>query len=90
MWTIDGPVSSYSSLVTHEFSNVDNEDKIDPPIHVLYFLSGGAITLTLVFEGANLMTSSRRRSAKPGNEEEPPDMTMLLYIVPESLAKGAA
>lgn len=34
-----GPTSSYSALDTHNWWNVPNEDRIDPPIHEAYFRS---------------------------------------------------
>ncbi len=43
-----GPASWYSSFVIHIVEKVEIEDKIDPPIQTQYFLSGTAITLTLL------------------------------------------
>lgn len=45
-WTMDGPDSSYSCLVHQRFWKVLSDAKMDPPIQTLYFLSGGAMTLT--------------------------------------------
>lgn len=53
LWTIDGPLSSYSALVTHIAQKVDSDDKIDPPIHTENFLSGGATTLIFIDDGAS-------------------------------------
>jgi len=47
-----GPDSSYSSLEIHICWKVDNEDKMEPPIHTEYFLSGGAMILIFMVEGA--------------------------------------
>eukprot|EP00481_Brizalina_sp_1-RS-2013_P000649 TRINITY_DN165_c0_g1_i5.p1 TRINITY_DN165_c0_g1~~TRINITY_DN165_c0_g1_i5.p1 ORF type:complete len:120 (+),score=6.41 TRINITY_DN165_c0_g1_i5:186-545(+) len=57
LWTIDGPDSSYSSFLIHISSNVLNDDKIEPPIHTEYFLSGGAIILMVIESGANALIS---------------------------------
>jgi len=71
------PDSSYSALVIHIAWKVDNEDKIDPPIHTENFLSGGATTLIFIDEGARLVTSLLNLSGIPGNMVVPPDITML-------------
>merc|ERR1711933_2465 len=60
--TIDGPDSSYSSFLIHISSNVLNEDKMEPPIHTEYFLSGGAIILIVIESGAKALTSCCTRS----------------------------
>merc|ERR1719229_1296853 len=65
LWTIDGPDSSYSSFLIHISSNVDNDDKILPPIHTEYFLSGGAIILIVIESGANALISFCTLSAYP-------------------------
>ena len=57
---------------------VESDDKMEPPIHVVYFLSAGAITLTLAFEGANAVVYFNRRSGVPGNNVDPPHKTILL------------
>lgn len=49
--SIDGPFSVYSFLDIHMVLKVAREDKIDPPIHVEYNLSGGAAILILVSLG---------------------------------------
>lgn len=77
LWTMLAPDSSYSALVIHIAWKVDNEDKIDPPIHTENFLSGGATTLIFIDEGARLVTSLLNLSGIPGNMVVPPDITML-------------
>merc|ERR1712038_930741 len=47
-WTMDGPDSSYSSLVTHISSKVEREAKMDPPIQTEYLRSGGATILMVM------------------------------------------
>ena len=63
--TIEGPDSSYSLFEIHIDANVDNELKMDPPIHTEYFRSGGAIIFTRIADGARLLTSLLIRSAMP-------------------------
>ena len=48
---------------------------MDPPIQTEYFLSGGAIILILMVDGAKAVISFCILSAMPGNMVEPPDMT---------------
>ena len=43
------PDSSYSVLVIHIDSNVEMEERMDPPIQTANFLSGEAMTLTSFF-----------------------------------------
>jgi hypothetical protein len=62
---MDGPDSSYSDLVIHIVWKVLKDDKILPPIQTLYFLSGGAITLIFMLEGAKATTSLFNLSAMP-------------------------
>jgi hypothetical protein len=50
---IPGPPSSYSFLLIHIVWKVESAAKIEPPSQTLYFHSGGAITLILLFEGAS-------------------------------------
>jgi len=45
---------------------VDKEAKIEPPIHTEYFLSGGAIILILIVDGARAVISFCILSAIPG------------------------
>eukprot|EP00966_Prymnesium_polylepis_P104365 2417291-Prymnesium_polylepis.1 len=59
---------------------------IEPPIHPLYFRSGGATTLILIEDGARLCTSFWRRSAKPANMVEPPER-MILASAPHKAAR---
>jgi hypothetical protein len=49
---MDGPDSSYSSLLIHILWKVDKDAKIDPPIQTECFLSGGATIFTLMDAGA--------------------------------------
>merc|ERR1719495_474617 len=76
-WTIPGPDSSYSSLVIHMVWKVDRDDRMEPPIHTEYFLSGGAMILIFRVEGARAVISFCIRSAIPAYMVVPPDMTML-------------
>merc|ERR1719211_463733 len=52
---------------------------MEPPIHTEYFLSGGAIILILMVDGAKAVISFCIRSAIPGYMVVPPDMTVLAY-----------
>jgi len=76
---MEGPDSSYSALVIHIVWKVLNEDKILPPIQTEYFLSGGAITLIFMLDGAKATTSLFNLSAIPPNIVVPPDITILAY-----------
>ena len=69
---MDGPDSSYSCFDIHIFWKVDSDARIEPPIQVEYFLSGGAMILTFMPEGANAVISLCILSAKPGNKVLPP------------------
>merc|ERR1719324_909811 len=74
-----GPLSSYSSFEIHICWNVDNDDKMDPPIHTEYLRSGGAMTLIFIVDGASAVNSYVMRSPMPGNIVVPPDSTTLAY-----------
>merc|ERR1719498_423039 len=78
-WTIDGPDSSYSSLLIHILWKVEREARMDPPIQTEYLRSGGATILTLMEAGARAVTSLDIRSLIPGNIVVPPERTMLAY-----------
>ena len=52
---------------------------MEPPIHTEYFLSGGAMILIFMVEGARAVISFCILSAIPGNMVEPPDKTVLAY-----------
>merc|ERR1712018_729906 len=52
---------------------------MDPPIHTEYFLSGGAMILILMVDGAKAVISFCILSATPGDMVVPPDMTVLAY-----------
>jgi hypothetical protein len=58
---------------------VDNDDKIEPPIQVRYFLSCGATTLIFIVDGARAVTYLLNLSGIPGNILVPPHITILLY-----------
>merc|ERR1711877_51143 len=73
--TMVGPLSSYSPLEIHICWKVLKDDRIEPPIHTLYFRSGGAITLILIVDGAGAVSSFVMRSPMPGNIVVPPDNT---------------
>ena len=77
LWTIDGPVSSYSDLLIHMFWNVEREDRIDPPIQTKNFLSCWATTFTLIVAGAKAVIYLLNLSGIPVNIVVPPLMTIL-------------
>merc|ERR1711988_1036482 len=77
--TIDGPDSSYSCLEIHICWNVDNEARIDPPIHTEYLRSGGATTLIFIVDGANAVISFVKRSLMFLNIVVPPERTIFAY-----------
>merc|ERR1719340_562650 len=52
---------------------------MEPPIHTEYFLSGGAMILILMVDGAKAVISFCILSAIPGYMVVPPDMTVLAY-----------
>jgi len=65
--------------VIHISWNVDNDDKIEPPIHTLYLRSGGATILTFMDAGANVVISLVKRTSMPWNIVVPPDNTVFVY-----------
>merc|ERR1711962_1656001 len=77
--TMEGPLSSYSSFLIHISSKVDSEDRMEPPIHTEYFLSGGAMILMVIESGANDFTSCCTRSGIPWYIVVPPDITTFPY-----------
>ncbi|RNA22473.1 dynein heavy chain axonemal [Brachionus plicatilis] len=77
--TIDGPDSSYSCFEIHILWKVDNDARIEPPIHTEYLRSGGAIILIFIELGARAVISFCMRSAMPGYMVVPPDRTVLAY-----------
>merc|ERR1712240_555833 len=79
LWTMEGPHSSYSCLEIHICWKVEREARMEPPIQTEYFLSGGAIILILMVDGARAVISFCIRSAIPGYVVVPPDMTVLAY-----------
>merc|ERR1712102_111941 len=78
-WTMDGPHSSYSCLEIHICWKVEREARMDPPIQTEYFLSGGAMILILMVDGARAVISFCILSAIPRYMVVPPDMTVLAY-----------
>merc|ERR1712139_493611 len=79
LWTMVGPVSSYSLFVIHDCWKVLNEDKIEPPIQTEYLRSGGATTLIFMVDGASAVNSLVMRSPIPPNIVVPPDSTTFAY-----------
>merc|ERR1712178_138803 len=79
LWTMVGPDSSYSPFEIHICWNVLNEERIEPPIHTEYFLSGGATTLIFIVEGAKAVSSLVMRSPMPENIVVPPETTTFPY-----------
>merc|ERR1719193_556539 len=78
-WTMPGPDSSNSCLEIHISWRGEREAKMEPPIQTEYFLSGGAMILIFMVEGAKAVISFCMRSAIPGYMVEPPDKTVLAY-----------
>merc|ERR1711971_940579 len=78
-WTMAGPHSSYSCLEIHICWKVEREARMDPPIQTEYFLSGGAMILILMVDGARAVISFCILSAIPGYMVVPPVMTVLAY-----------
>ena len=76
---MDGPDSSYSCFEIHICWKVESEAKMEPPIHTEYFLSGGAMILIFMVDGAREAISFCILSAIPGNIVVPPDKTVLAY-----------
>ena len=70
-------IPSKLPLEIHICWNVLREDKMEPPIHTLYFRSGGATTLIFMVEGAKAVNSLVMRSPIPVNMVVPPDKTTL-------------
>ncbi len=61
----------------HTFLKVLKPARILPPIHVLYFLSGGANIFIRISFTANRCTSCSNLSPKPFVRVDPPERTML-------------
>ena len=76
---MDGPDSSYSCFEIHICWNVLKLAKIEPPIQTEYFLSGGAIILIFIVDGASAVISFCILSAIPGYMVVPPDRTEFAY-----------
>merc|ERR1719226_470409 len=79
MWTMPGPVTSYSSFVIHISANVLSEERIEPPIQTEYFRSGGAVMVTTIAAGTRALSSFAIRSSIPGYIVVPPESTMFSY-----------
>merc|ERR1711908_25972 len=79
LWTMVGPLSSYSPFEIHICWKVLNDERIEPPIHTEYFRSGGATTLIFMVEGARAVSSLVMRSPIPLNIVVPPDRTTFAY-----------
>merc|ERR1719300_1465776 len=82
LWTMAGPDSSYSCLEIHICWKVEREARMEPPIQTEYFLSGGAIVLIFMVDGARVVISFCILSAMPGYIVEP------LLDVPHDLPLG--
>eukprot|EP00495_Collosphaeridae_sp_1-RS-2012_P001479 TRINITY_DN1429_c0_g1_i1.p2 TRINITY_DN1429_c0_g1~~TRINITY_DN1429_c0_g1_i1.p2 ORF type:complete len:133 (-),score=0.59 TRINITY_DN1429_c0_g1_i1:257-655(-) len=67
------------SFLIHISSKVDDEDKMEPPIHTEYLRSGGAMILIVIESGANALISFCTRSGIPWYMVVPPDITTLPY-----------
>ena len=76
---MEGPDLSYSGFEIHMPWNVERDARIEPPIHVEYFRSGGATTLIFIVDGASAVSSLVMRSAMPGYMVEPPESTTFAY-----------
>jgi hypothetical protein len=70
-------VQQYIRVLRLTFRKVLKPARMLPPIHVLYFRSGGAKILILMSLIASLCTSCSNRSPKPLVSVEPPERTML-------------
>merc|ERR1719206_929458 len=66
-----------STMEIHICWKVEREARMDPPIQTEYFLSGGAMILIFMVEGARATISFCIRSAIPGYMVVPPDKTVL-------------
>ena len=61
------------------FLNVLSPARILPPVHVVYFLSGGANILIRISLTASRCTSCKSLSPKPFVKVQPPERTILPY-----------
>eukprot|EP01083_Nonionella_stella_P161224 527791_1 len=80
MFTKLVPASSYSSFLINISSNVDNVDKMEPPIQTEYFRSGGAIILIVIESCAKSLISFFTRSCNPLYIVLHQEVTKLPYI----------
>merc|ERR1719341_672194 len=81
---MEGPHSSYSCLEIHICWKVEREARMDPPIQTEYFLSGGAMILILMVEGARadppLSTASASNSSiHTDHKPAPPSSLCNIY-----------
>jgi len=74
---MEGPDSSYSCLLIHICWKVESDARMEPPIQTEYFLSGGAMILIFMVEGARAVISFCILSAMPGYMVVPPERTVL-------------
>ena len=76
---LDGQDPSYSPFEIHTCRNVLREAKIDPPIDIVCFLSGGATTMIFIVDVASVVNSFVMRSPISWNMVVPLDNTTLTY-----------
>ena len=62
----------------HMDANVESDERMEPPIQTLYFLSGGATTRTLMAGPPSSLTSLNSLAARAG-EVEPTELVMHLF-----------
>ena len=58
---------------------MEREARMEPPIQTEYFLSGGAMILIFIVDGARAVISFCILSAMPGYMVVPPERTVLAY-----------
>ncbi|CAI9175938.1 unnamed protein product [Rangifer tarandus platyrhynchus] len=75
---MEGPDLSYACLLTHFCWKVDSKAGMEPPIHMEYLRSGGAMILIFIVLGARAVISFCTLSAMPGYMVVPPDSTVLV------------
>merc|ERR1712192_392135 len=89
-WTMEGPHSSYSCFEIHICWKVEREARMEPPIQTEYFLSGGAMILILMVEGARAVISFCMRSAIPGYMVVPPAVPPVSSWTPVTVSPTAS
>lgn len=65
--------------MTHILRKVDKEARMDPPIQVEYFRSGGAYILIFVSLDVDFLNSDNNLSPNPLKSVEPPDKRIFEY-----------